>query len=106
MALSTMPMAAALSADNLSRTLFPPTLRRLYIAVDNDPAGEQAMKRLVSRAIAESIEAVQLRPRLGDFNDDLRQFGRDSVRQHVRAQLQGGDDERFLNVHARPEIGA
>ena len=38
-----MPMAAALSANHLAAILFPPTLRRLYVVRDNDPAGDGAM---------------------------------------------------------------
>ena len=41
--LPTMPMAAALSAAHLAAILFPATLRRLYIARDDDPAGDGAM---------------------------------------------------------------
>ena len=39
----TMPMVAALSAAHLAAILFPVTLRRLYIARDDDPAGDGAM---------------------------------------------------------------
>jgi hypothetical protein len=42
MALPDMPMAAALSAAHLAAILFPDTLRRLYIARDDDPAGDGA----------------------------------------------------------------
>ena len=35
-----MPMAAALSAAHLAANVFPAALRRLYIARDNDPAGD------------------------------------------------------------------
>ena len=48
--LPTMPMVAALSASHLAALLFPPTLRRLYIARDHDPAGDGAMASLVDRA--------------------------------------------------------
>jgi hypothetical protein len=37
--LPTMPMAAALSAAHLAAILFPVSLRRLYIACDDDPTG-------------------------------------------------------------------
>ena len=36
-----MPMMAALSAAHLAAILFPDTLRRLYIARDDDPAGDR-----------------------------------------------------------------
>ena len=61
-ALPTMPMAAALSASHLSAILFPDTLRRLYIARDNDPAGDGAMATLIERANAAGIEAIVLSP--------------------------------------------
>ena len=41
--LPTLPMVAALSANHLAALLFPPTLRRLYVARDRDPAGDAAM---------------------------------------------------------------
>ena len=41
--LPTMPMVAALSAAHLAALLLPDTLRRLYIARDDDPAGDGAM---------------------------------------------------------------
>jgi Toprim domain/YspA, cpYpsA-related SLOG family len=43
----TMPMVAALSAAHLAAILFPATLRRLYIARDDDPAGDSAMASLL-----------------------------------------------------------
>ena len=45
-----MPMVAALSAAHLAAILFPPTLRRLYIVPDDDPAGDGAMASLIDRA--------------------------------------------------------
>ncbi len=44
--LPTLPMVAALSANHLAALLFPPTLRRLYVARDRDPAGDAAMASL------------------------------------------------------------
>ena len=78
----TMPMAAALSAAHLAAILFPETLRRLYIARDDDPAGDSAMVTLVDRAQAVGIEAIVLSPRLGDFNDDLRRLASMRFGQH------------------------
>ena len=73
--LPTMPMVAALSAAHLAAILFPDTLRRLYIARDDDPAGDGAMATLLDRAQEAGIEAITLSPRLGDFNEDLRTLG-------------------------------
>src|SRR3546814_4335235 len=80
MVLPHLPAAAALSAAHLSAILFPATLRRLYIARDDDPAGDGAMTTLIERARAVGIEAISLSPRLGDFNEDLRIFGADALR--------------------------
>ena len=52
----------------LAAILFPATLRRLYIARDDDPAGDGAMASLIDRANEAGIEAIALSPRLGDFN--------------------------------------
>ena len=65
---------------HLSAILFPDTLRRLYIARDDDPAGDGAMATLIDRAQEARIEAIVLSPRLGDFNEDLRLLGLDALR--------------------------
>jgi hypothetical protein len=49
-ALPTMPMLAALSAAHLAAIMLPDTLRRLYVARDDDPAGDAAMATLTKRA--------------------------------------------------------
>jgi len=96
--LPAMPMVAALSAAHLAAILFPPMLRRLYIARDADRAGDHAVEALIERAQAASIETVTLSPRLGDFNEDLRRFGIDSLRAAVRIQLAPQDVVRFMLV--------
>ncbi len=106
MALPKMPLAAALSSSNLGQQLLPTTLRRLYILRDNDPAGERAVETLAARATAQGIEAIVLVPRLGDFNDDLRQFGLDVFRSILRAQLAPGDTIRFLDVEMQASPSA
>ncbi|WP_430450336.1 DUF7146 domain-containing protein [Rhodophyticola sp.] len=92
-----MPMVAALSAAHLTAILFPATLRRLYIARDNDPAGDGAMEALVDRAQKADIEAITLSPQLGDFNEDLRLLGIDAVRSAMRNQIAPEDVARFMN---------
>ena len=99
-AMPTMPMAAALSAAHLAALLFPGTLRRLYIARDDDPAGGRAMAILVDRAQETGIEAITLSPALGDFNDDLRALGVDALRTALRVQLAPHDAARFLEIAA------
>ncbi|MDX8492495.1 toprim domain-containing protein [Mesorhizobium sp. VK22B] len=98
--LPSMPMIAALSAAHLSAVLFPDTLRRLYIARDNDPAGDGAMTTLVERAKSAGIEAVVLAPQLGDFNEDLRLLGLGALREALRAQIAPQDVARFMVLAA------
>ena len=95
-----MPMVAALSAAHLAALLFPDTFRRLYIARDNDSAGDSARDRLTERAKGLGIEAIVLSPRLGDCNEDLRVFGIDALRAQVRGQLAPQDVDRFLTLAA------
>ncbi|WP_286771576.1 toprim domain-containing protein, partial [Sphingomonas sp. 66-10] len=75
-------------------------LRRLYIARDNDPAGDSAMTTLIERANAAGIEAVVVSPSLGDFNEDLRMEGLDSVRAAARVQIAPQDVARFMALAA------
>lgn len=98
--LPTMPMVAALSAAHLSSILFPDTLRRLYIARDDDPAGDGAMATLIDRTQAAGIEAIVISPRLGDFNEDLRLLGIDSLRTISRTQIAAQDVARFMELAA------
>ncbi len=100
MALPGLPMAAALSAAHLSAILFPATLRRLYIARDDDPAGDGARDSLVERAQTAGIEAIVLSPTLGDFNEDLRTLGIGALRAAIRQQLAPEDVARFLVLAA------
>jgi Toprim domain len=97
---STMPMVAALSAAHLAAILFPATLRRLYIARDDDPAGDSAMASLIDRSNEAGIEAITLSPRLGDFNEDLRTLGIDALRAGLRVQVAPEDVARFMELPA------
>jgi Toprim domain len=91
-----MPMLAALSANHLAAILLPVTLRRLYIARDNDEAGNIAAEALTKRAEEIGIEVHTLSPQLNDFNDDLRQLGVIELRAHLRLQLAPEDVIRFM----------
>jgi len=90
-----LPVVAALSANHLSALALPSTLRRLYIAGDNDPAGRRAAETLSDRAQAGGIEALTLTPTLDDFNDDLRQLGAHALAAAIRVQLAPEDVARF-----------
>jgi hypothetical protein len=98
--LPTMPMVAALSAAHLAAMLFPATLCRLYIARDNDPAGDGAMVSLIDRANEIGIEAIALSPKLGDFNEDLHTLGIDALRAAIRVQIAPEDVARFMELAA------
>ena len=96
MALPDMPMLAALSAGHLAAILFPPSLRRLYVLRDRDPAGDNARDCLIDRASDVGIEAIGLSPARGDFNEDLCTAGADALRQAFRGQLRPDDVARFM----------
>ena len=98
--LPTMPVVAALSAAHLAAILFPAALRRLYVARDDDPAGDGAMAILIDRARAAGIEAIAVSPTLGDFNEDLRRCGVDALRAALRVQIAPQDVVRFMELAA------
>ncbi len=92
-----LPMVAGLSANHLAALLFPPTLRRLYVANDDDPAGDIASATLTGRAQTAGIEALRLSPILGDFNEDLCRLGLADLRAALRVQLAPEDAARFIS---------
>jgi hypothetical protein len=97
-AMPNMPMAAALSANHLGAFRFPESLRRIYVARDNDPAGDRAFAALTERAGQAGIEAISLTPALRDFNDDLEHLGLDDLRAALRVQLVPEDVPRFWST--------
>ena len=99
-ALPDLPTAAALSAAHLAAIRFPRGLRRLYIARDDDEAGDAATAKLIDRAAGTGIEAIVLSPALGDFNEDLRNLGLDALRAAVRVQMAPQDVARFVECDA------
>ena len=99
-ALPDLPTVAALSAAHLAAIQFPKALRRLYIARDNDEAGDAAAAALIERAAAAGIEAIVLSPASGDFNEDLRWLGLNALRAAVRVQMAPQDVARFVECSA------
>jgi hypothetical protein len=91
-----MPMAAALSAAHLAALDLPYALRRIYIARDDDRAGDRACAKLVERARDHDVEAIVLSPTLDDFNDDLVLLGINTLRSSIRTQFVPEDVDRFL----------
>ena len=92
-----LPVWAALSSGHLGAVMLPKGLRRLYIAVDRDPAGHRAAERLGARATEVGVQVIVLEPRLGDFNDDLRVDGPEALRQHLAKQI-GSEDQHRLQI--------
>jgi hypothetical protein len=90
-----LPMAAGLSANHVAALELPPALRRLYVARDNDAAGQHAAERLRERAA--DIEVRELVPVHADFNLDLCRLGADGMRGRLSDQLVASDRTRFLN---------
>lgn len=91
-----MPMIAGLSAAHLAAIHFPLSLRRLYVARDDDAAGSWAMKTLAERAEPLGIAIVPLDPRLDDFNSDLVRAGREEMAARLRDRMLPLDAARFL----------
>lgn len=86
-ALPDLPMVAALSAGHLAAWDFPPALRRLIIACDNDAAGRRAARRLTERAEAAGVEAATIMSLRSDFNSDLRSMSAEGFRRRVAELL-------------------
>ncbi|ODU35113.1 toprim domain-containing protein [Sphingopyxis sp. SCN 67-31] len=91
-----MPMIAALSAAHLGALAFPRGLERLYIARDDDPAGEAAISLLSDRARPHGIKVVALEAERGDFNADLMMLGRSRMVSSLRSQLLLADCSQLL----------
>ena len=91
---------AALSAAHLAALTLPPTLTRLYIAEDDDPAGRNGADQLASHAKAAGVEVLRLRSTLGDLNEDLVRLGRDAMAAGLRTQFAPEDVARCLPVHS------
>jgi phage/plasmid primase-like uncharacterized protein len=74
MQITNLPTVAALSAAGIRSLRWPPQVRRLWIAADNDEAGLQAAKMLLARALRAGLQAHIKVPAGGknDFNDLLR----------------------------------
>lgn len=86
-----IPAVSALTADHLALLRLPLSLRRLYVALDNDPAGDMAWASLSRTARAQGTAAFPLIPALDDWNGDLRQLGFAASRNLALSQLHPDD---------------
>ncbi|KSB91680.1 hypothetical protein AS593_06550 [Caulobacter vibrioides] len=93
-----LPLAAALSSAHLAALQLPPGLRRLYILVDPDPAGNAATEALSARAIEVGVLPLRLDPLCGDHNDDLLQLGAKAFAESLLTGLTPEDAETFLDL--------
>ena len=71
--ITNLPTVAALSAAGMRSVRWPPRVRRLWIAADNDEVGRGAAKVLLERALRAGLQAHIKLPARGknDFNDLL-----------------------------------
>jgi hypothetical protein len=73
MQITKLPTVAALSAAGMQSLRWPPQVRRLWIAADNDQAGLKAAEVLLGRALRAGLQGQIKVPAKGnDFNDLLR----------------------------------
>jgi len=73
-------LASCLTATHLGLFIPPSGIKRIWIARDNDLAGERAAQTLASKLTSSGIECACLVPKLGDFNEDLLAFGKEALR--------------------------
>jgi hypothetical protein len=71
--ITNLPTVAALSAAGMRSLRWPPQVRRLWIAADNDEVGRGAAEVLLERALRAGLQAHIKLPARGknDFNDLL-----------------------------------
>jgi hypothetical protein len=79
-ALPEFNLASCLTATHLGLFIPPSGIKRIWIARDNDAAGERAARILSAKLGTVGIECRCLVPKLGDFNEDLVAFGKDTLR--------------------------
>lgn len=82
-ALPEFDLASCLTATHLGLFVPSPGIKCIWIARDNDEAGRNASIRLRNRLELLDIACGDLVPNMGDFNDDLRAFGRDALRRSL-----------------------
>lgn len=76
-------VASCLTATHLGLFIPPPGIKRIWIARDNDETGSVASLRLRNQLESLGIDCGNLVPSMGDFNDDLRAFGKDTLRRSL-----------------------
>ena len=90
-ALPEMDLVSCLTANHLGVFDPPDSIKRLWIARDNDPAGEAAAERLRKRAEAKNMLCFDLVPRRGDFNEDLQECGPKEMADRLLGMMASAD---------------
>ena len=86
-ALPKSDLASCLTANHLGMFIPPQSILRLWIARDNDKAGEAASDRLRERAEKAGLWVGDLVPKLEDFNKDLQEHGVDRLHAHLENSM-------------------
>lgn len=86
-ALPEFDLASCLTANHLGVFDPPESIKRLWIARDNDKAGEAAAVRLRKRAKEQDIVCFDLVPRLEDFNADLQKWGANALADYLLGEM-------------------
>ncbi|KAB6714337.1 toprim domain-containing protein [Roseobacter sp. TSBP12] len=82
-ALPEFDLASCLTATHLGLFIPPPRIKRIWIARDNDEVGRNGSIRFRNRLESLGITCGDLVPNMGDFNGDLRAFGKDALRRSL-----------------------
>lgn len=88
-ALPEFNLASCLTSTHLGLFIPPPGIKRIWIARDNDVAGERAAQTVASKLGSLGIECRCLVPKHGDFNEDLLAFGRNGLHNVLLAAMKG-----------------
>lgn len=80
-------LVSCLTATHLGLFIPPVDTRLIWIARDNDAAGERAANVLRLNLVSRGITCGVLVPKLGDFNEDLQAFGKAALRGHLRKAM-------------------
>jgi hypothetical protein len=96
LALPGLPAWSALTANHLRALPLPATLKRLYIAADNDPPGLAARDVVQARAEQAAVEVTTLLPASDDWNAVLAAVGLPRMRAILLPALHPDDRARAL----------
>lgn len=95
-ALPSAALASCLTANHLAAFIYPQSIKRLWIARDNDETGARAAVRLADRADADGIEPRILTPEREDFNLDLGEGGVTDLHRRLVALIEAEAPEHDL----------